>query len=139
MIALEDADSFVLDASTVIGYLTPGDAHAESAGQILDADEWVTLVVHPHTLAEILVRPAVQGRVGPVLQRLEQMGIERWSPDADYPHRIAQLRAATGLSLADCCPLDAAERLGATLATFDARLAAVARARGVEVLGVPAA
>lgn len=136
MIDPDRVETMVLDASTVIGYLTPGDAHAEAAREILDADEWVTMAIHPHTLAEILVRPAKEDRLIAVSEALSRIGIERWDPDPDYPQRIAQARAATGLGLADCCPLDAAEQLGAKLATFDARLATVARERGIEVIGI---
>jgi predicted nucleic acid-binding protein len=48
--------------------------------------------------------------------------------------RLAGLRASTGLKLPDCCALLVAEAQGAALATFDDRLARVARSRGVAVL-----
>ncbi len=128
-------EAVVLDASVVIGYLTAGDAHGDAAVAILDAEEWVDLIMHPHTLAEVLVLPARHGRTAMALDDLSRIGIGRWQPDEAYPARIATIRADTGLKLADCCPLDAAERLGARLATFDRTLARVARERGVEVVG----
>ena len=130
------AEQVVLDASVVIGHLTAGDVHAEAAFRILNADEWVEFAIHPHTLAEVLVAPTRLGVPHVVHDLFEKFGVERWTPDADYPNRIAAIRAETGLKLADCCPLDTAEQLDAKLATFDSALARVARERGIEVLGV---
>jgi predicted nucleic acid-binding protein len=48
---------------------------------------------------------------------------------------LAGLGAATGLKLPDCCVLLAAEQVDGAVATFDDRLAAVARERGVVVHG----
>ena len=126
----------VLDASVVIAFMNAGDAHSDGAFDLLDEQEWDEFAIHPHTLAEVLVRPSSQGRADEALADLHRIGIERWMPDPGYPGRIAAIRAGSRLSLADCCPLDAAEQLGARLATFDARLAAVARGRGVEVIGI---
>ena len=135
-IEADDVQAVVLDASVLIGYLTPHDAHQVAAQRILDADEWVRFVLHPHTLAEVLVGPARRNEVGPALAAFDRAGIERWNPDPDYPRRIAVLRAESGLGLADCCPLDLAQQVGAGLATFDARLAAAARTRGVDTMGL---
>ncbi len=125
----------VLDASVVIGYLTRGDVHQSAAIDILDADEWIEFAIHPFTLAESLVGPASRGEAELAISALESIGVESWSPDAGWPRRLAALRSSTELRLPDCCPLDAAEQLGAALATFDDRLARTARERGVEVLG----
>ncbi|WP_367186735.1 PIN domain-containing protein [Sporichthya sp.] len=51
----------------------------------------------------------------------------------DTAVRLAQLRAETGLRMPDCCVLLSAEATGATVATFDDRLAASAEARNLAV------
>jgi len=129
-------DWIVLDASVVIGFLDVDDAHAITAYETLNADEWIEFMMHPHTLAEALVGAARRGMIDEAVAGLARVGVERWHPDQDAPRRIASLRATTRLALADCCPLDVAEQLGARLATFDDRLARVARERGIEVVGI---
>lgn len=123
----------VLDASVVIAHLAVHDAHSSAAFELLDTEE--DLGIHPVTLAEALVRPAIEG--AEVLTRsrlLGSLGIVQLAPPTDEPLALARLRAHTGLRLPDCCVLAAVEREGAELATFDARLAKVARERGVVVL-----
>lgn len=125
----------VLDASVVIALMNAGDADSGAAFALFDEQEWDEFTIHPHTLAEVLVRPASQGRADEALADLHRIDVDHWAPDPGYAARIAAIRAGSRLGLADCCPLDAAEQLGARLATFDARLAAVARERGLEVIG----
>jgi len=48
--------------------------------------------------------------------------------------RLAELRAASGLKLPDCCVLDIAISNHASLATFDDALAVAARRRDIAVL-----
>ena len=53
------AGLIVADASALIAYLNPGDAHHADAVQgLIDVDQFV---VHPVTLAEVLVHPARSG------------------------------------------------------------------------------
>ncbi len=49
--------------------------------------------------------------------------IEELPFPADTAVRLAQLRASTGLRMPDCCVLLAAEDAGASVASFDDRLA----------------
>lgn len=125
----------ILDASVVIALRSPQDPHAESAASlVLAADE---LVIHPVTLAEVLVVPARAGLTVQVRDRLvDGLRMRVWNPDEDEPLRIAELRAATRVALPDCYVLGLAEAVKAPLATFDARLAAAARSRGVTVAEV---
>jgi predicted nucleic acid-binding protein len=51
----------------------------------------------------------------------------------DQPARLAGLRASTGLTLPDCCVLLAAEQVDGAIVTFEDRLAAAARERGIDV------
>jgi rRNA-processing protein FCF1 len=46
---------------------------------------------------------------------------------------LAELRAETGLKLPDCCVSRAAQQSGAAILTFDHRLGADARERGIEL------
>ena len=121
----------VVDACVLISHLGPGDAHRANAASLLDTEE--ELVVHPLSVSEAAVG-AVKIRQLSLFQRsIERLGIDVWQPDAEHYYRIAALRASTSLKLPDCCVLDCARTLSATLASFDAHLAGVARSLGVVV------
>lgn len=124
----------VVDAGVLIAHLSADDVHQEAAFDILDTEE--DLLIHPITLAEALVHPARMGTELADLAKIDSLGLLRREETVDEPVHIARLRAATSLKLPDCAVLVTAEAFGATLATFDRRLAAVARERGVEVVGV---
>ncbi|WOF21525.1 PIN domain-containing protein [Microbacterium betulae] len=123
----------VLDASVMIAHMVGGDAHAERAFEILDTED--ELMLHPMTAAESLVGPVRVGREAEALAVLTRLGVERHVPADDEPVELARLRAETGLRLPGCCVLAAALVEGASLATFDTRLARAARERGVDVIG----
>lgn len=65
---------------------------------------------------------------------LAQLGIDGVGLNADAPVRLAGLRASTRLKMPDCCVLLAAEQVNGQVATFDASLAAAARALGLGIL-----
>lgn len=123
----------VLDASVLIAHMAESGAHADRALEILDTED--DLVIHPMTLAESLVGPVRAGLEAEALDTVDRLGIERFTAAVDEPLALARLRVRTGLKLPDCCALVSAEREGAMLATFDTRLAATARSRGVSVIG----
>lgn len=123
----------VLDANVLISFWADDDPHAADAFEILDTED--DLVLHPVTLAETLVWPVHEQRENEALEDHARLGVERLTPALDEPLRVARLRAETGLKLPDTYVLATAIMLGATLATFDRRLADVARERGVEVVG----
>jgi predicted nucleic acid-binding protein len=123
----------VLDASVLIGHLDTGDAHHDAAGDLLAehiADEFLVSVM---TRAEVLIGPARRSRRRTVEDALDQLGIRTVALDVDAAAPLAELRAATGLPLPDCCVVHAAEITGAAIATFDHRLAQVATRRGITV------
>ena len=62
----------VLDASVVISHLA-GDVHSSKALDIIDTEE--ELALHPLTLAECLVGPALVGREAEALRIIETLGI----------------------------------------------------------------
>ncbi|WP_165310957.1 type II toxin-antitoxin system VapC family toxin [Microbacterium protaetiae] len=123
----------VLDASILIAYWTTDDAHADDAFSILDTEE--DLLLHPVTLAETLVWPVRERRERAAVDDVARLGIERYAPLFDEPLRVASLRAATTLRLPDVYVLATAIEHGATLATFDRRLAGAARDHHVAVVG----
>lgn len=123
----------VVDANVLIAWWTPGDRHADLAAEILDTED--DLILHPVTLAETLVWPVREGREDEAVQDIVRLGIDRHIPLLDEPLDVARLRGATKLRLPDAYVLALSIDLGATLATFDQRLADAARERGIVVLG----
>jgi len=124
----------VVDASVAIGWLDDADAQHASATQLLLDHVGDDLVLHPLTLAEVLVGATRAGKVELARDLLVRAGFRADVPDVDQPVRLARMRVDTGLKLPDCCVLDVAAFHGASLATFDTGLADEARGRGVEVL-----
>jgi len=123
-----------LDASVLIGHLTPHDAHHDVATEFLLNAAPGSMLVHALTLAEVLVGGVRVGRGQAMRDDLEAAGIRVVAPDAGEPLRLAELRVSTGLKLPDCCVLDVALQFASSLATFDDALAAGARQRGVPLL-----
>jgi predicted nucleic acid-binding protein len=125
----------VLDANVLIAHLDATDAHHDRATSLLVdlADE--PLAASPITIAEVLVGPVRAGRLDRATAALRQLEVATVDLGVDAPTRLAVLRAGTRLRLPDCCVLQAAEQAQAAIATFDDRLAAAARERGVDVRG----
>jgi len=127
----------VLDASVLIAAMNPADEHHGAATSLLRRGAIQgALLAHPITIAESAVGAAQHGRLQQVHDAYAALGLKVTIPDADEPWRLAQSKAATRLPLPDCCVLDAAIRSGASLSTFDSRLAAVARSAVVHVAQV---
>ena len=123
----------MLDATVLIAHLAGDDVHAQRALAILDTEEDVA--IHPLTLAECLVGPARVHREDEALETIDRLGIEQLPFGAQQPLALAKLRASTPLRLPDCCVLAAAIDAGARLATFDDKVARIAREQGVETVG----
>ena len=121
----------VLDAGVIIAAATRSDAHHRRAIELFD-DVGDDVTVNTVTLAEVLARPARDGRESAMLARLDSLGVTVTEMDPSAALRLARLRATTGLKLPDCCVLLTAEQIDGTIATFDDRLAAVAREHGRE-------
>lgn len=116
----------VVDASVLIAWLDERDVHHEEAIDTLASVE--RFVVHPLTLAEVLVHPARSGRERDVLARLERIGMVVSTLPLD-PVALAGLRATTKLKMPDCVVLSCAQSHGLPVATFDAALSAAADQR----------
>jgi len=112
----------VVDASVLLAFLNPNDAHHSSAVAVL-ADAVPPLVIHPITAAEVLVSAVRSGVADAVWSDLVATGVEI-DRTPDDPFVLARLRAETGCKMPDCCVLATAQRLGVPVVTFDDRLRA---------------
>ncbi len=128
------AGVIVLDASVLIAYLDGADNHHPAAEALLADVAGEELGINILTLAEVLVGPARTGRLAQTRSALLDLQVQELPFPIDAASGLAVLRAETGLRMPDCCVLLAAERAGATLASYDDRLARTATVRGVEVL-----
>ncbi|MGL5824599.1 MAG: type II toxin-antitoxin system VapC family toxin [Nocardioides sp.] len=122
-----------LDASMVIAHLQPRDPHHEAATAYLREHVEQSLLIHSLNLAEVLIGGVKAGRGEELLDDLRAIGLRVAERHDGESLRLAALRVETGLKLPDCCALHTALASESTLATFDARLAAAARARHVKV------
>ena len=122
-----------LDASAMIAVLKRTDVHHDVASAVLESES--RFIAHSITLAEVVAGGARAGRGEAMLDTLVGLGVREADRMTGEVRALARLRAETPLRMPDCCVLLVAESLGAALATFDERLAEVARSRGVTVLG----
>lgn len=122
-----------LDANILIALLDPHNTHHSPATRFLMDTGSQPLIVHPMTMAEVLVGGARMGRETQMDSALRALGLQLVPYDDQEPIRLARLRTSTRLKLPDCCVLDIAITHGAILATFDQALAAAAAAHGVAV------
>jgi predicted nucleic acid-binding protein len=123
-----------LDASVLIAYMNVRDAHHSAASDIVGAhcDDGFTL--HSITLAEALVGHSRAGRAEQIHDELVEAGMTVAPMSSTEPLRLAEIRATTALALADCCVITAAQTANLPLATFDTKLATVARGLGLSVI-----
>jgi predicted nucleic acid-binding protein len=124
----------VLDASVLIAYLDGDDNHHAAAERLFTATIDEDLGANPVTLAEVLVIPARDGRLEATQTALRDLDVSELPFPAETAVRLAKLRVSTGLKMPDCCVLLAAEDSGATVASFDERLARTAEARKLPIL-----
>ncbi|MDR0365504.1 MAG: type II toxin-antitoxin system VapC family toxin [Bifidobacteriaceae bacterium] len=125
----------VLDASVLIAATEIGDANHTRAQAIMAGAGSDAMVVHPLTLAEVLVGAVRAGAGAAFQQSVATAGVTCLSGDVIGPLEIATVRAESGLKIPDAVVLATAEALGGSLATLDGALADRAAARGVEVVG----
>ena len=123
----------VLDACVLIAHLDGNDAHHDGATQLLADLAGQPKITNVLTRAEVLVAAARAGRRRAVEDILDQLHVATDELPSDSAGQLAELRAHTGLRMPDCCVLLTAERTGAEVATFDARLGHAAVARGLVV------
>jgi predicted nucleic acid-binding protein len=124
----------VLDASVLIAFLAGDDVHHAAAERFLADAIDDELAVNPLTLAEIFVAPVRDGHLEAVVAALAALEVHELPFPDETSVGLARLRAETGLRLPDCCVVLAAEAQGASIATFDGRLAKQAEKRGISVV-----
>lgn len=124
-----------LDSGVLIAHFSARDAHHTSATVLLEraALAGQVLYMNPINHAETLVHAAKIGAEQEHFETIESLGVTVLPPPADAGVRLAQMRAATGLKLPDCCVILTADQSGSRVATFDSRLARAARQLGIEV------
>ena len=123
----------VLDANVLIAHLESTDVHHQRATQLLLSAAADQFAVSPITMAEVLVGPARTHELERVQGSLRELEVTTVPLTEESPVRLANLRATTRLRMPDCCVLLAAESVGASIATFDDRLAEAASDLGIEV------
>lgn len=112
----------VVDASVVIGFLDPADAHHARAAAAFAAHRTDELVLPASAYAEVLVVPARRGSAALALveQFLAAFVIRLQPIDADVARGAALLRARhPALRLPDAFVLATGETLQATVLTAD--------------------
>ena len=110
----------VVDASVLIAFLDPNDAHHSVAVEILE-DASPPLLVHPITAAEVLVAAVRNDVADAVWADLMAIGVEIDDTPID-PLLLANLRVKTGCKMPDCCVLSSAASRNTAVATFDEQL-----------------
>ncbi|MDQ3383193.1 MAG: PIN domain-containing protein [Actinomycetota bacterium] len=123
----------VLDASVLIAYLDGEDDHHAAAEKLLAHAIDDEFGANSLTLAEVLIVPVRTGHLEVARTALRDLEVQELPFPADTAIRLAQLRVSTQLKMPDCCALLAAENAGASIASFDERLAQAAESRGVPV------
>lgn len=120
------AGMITLDASVVIALLDPHDQHHPRATDLMAEHAGQGFRMHQLTIAEVLVGAVRVGRGAQRYNDLLSIGVVAHDPGADETLLLAELRAATGLRMPDCCVLAVAQQQTLPLATFDDRLARAA-------------
>lgn len=123
----------VADANFVIALLKPNDIHHSWASDVFEAAGGDPIGISALNLAESLVHPYASGVGVEFEEDLAELEIEVFGILPEHATDLAKLRAETGLRMPDSVALDAALRCGGRLCTADARLAKVARERGLTV------
>lgn len=134
--------AFVVDASVALSWFFE-DESSDDTDAVLERTAREPVVVPAHWFFELLNGALVgerRGRSGPEMaagmkERIALMEVEVEAVDAAVAFaRTLPLARAHRLTLYDAAYLELAERRGLPLATRDAKLAAAARALGMEVL-----
>lgn len=118
-----------MDASVLIAYLDAEDGHHVEAEAMLVAAVDDDFGINPLTLAEVLVGPVRDDRLGVVQETLRELEVFEVPFPEDAAVRLARLQAGTGLKMPDCCVMLAAEIASARVATFDRQLSRAAEER----------
>lgn len=127
------AGVIVLDASALIAMQVNTDTHHSWAIDFMHSTVGFDFAMSSVTYAEVLVQPARAEVTQNYISKIQGLNINLISVQSEDSISLAQIRAETKLLMPDAIALQTAEKLDAGIATADAKLAAAARARGVEV------
>ncbi|GAC1319849.1 MAG: hypothetical protein NVSMB22_03530 [Chloroflexota bacterium] len=122
------------DASVLIGFLDPADAHHSRAVEAIRP--WLgaghTLLISASVYAEILLQPLRAGLADTVDAFIDEIGMRITPVDRSIARHAAVLRAQhTSLRLPDAFVLATAMAHNATLLTFNERIERIIAERGV--------
>jgi predicted nucleic acid-binding protein len=123
-----------LDANVLIALADEKDASHQRAFDLIDEHEWEEFATTAIALSEVLVRPHRRGRTATVSAMLNTLGVRVSSIGVDDAPGVAAIRADSGMRAPDASVLHTAMVTGEALATFDERLARVARTVGLPVV-----
>jgi predicted nucleic acid-binding protein len=127
------AGIIVLDASALIAIQVGADAHHAWAVDFWHSTLEYDLAISAVTYAEVLVQPARRDAIEDYLSKTRGLNLSVLALTSEDAAQLAQVRAETKLLMPDAIVLQAAEKIGAALATADSKLAAKAKDRGITV------
>lgn len=125
---------YVLDADVLIGALDAHDAHHERSRRLLTgwhADQ-DTLVICLPNLSEVLAAPAAdEARLRAARAAIAALGVGSHQPNEAIAVDAARIRGQHPVSLPDAYLLATARRLGARVASYDAKVLRAAKAETI--------
>ncbi|MDN4595884.1 type II toxin-antitoxin system VapC family toxin [Leifsonia virtsii] len=121
--------TFAVDAGVLIGLLDPEDARHAAATEVFSLG--IRFLVHPVNLAEALIGPERRGRSLEAFEDLRRFGVVPETLSSNEALILARVRAEHSLRMPDACALAIAVGNDIPLITFDKRLAAEAKKRGL--------
>ncbi|MCK5756194.1 MAG: PIN domain-containing protein [Mycobacterium sp.] len=123
----------LLDASVLIAHFEGADGNHDAATNLLAAHALEPFAASVATLAEVYVGAARANQAKRLGQLLDRLGVQSLDLPAGGARRLGELRAGTQLKMPECCVLYTAEYHGASIATFDEKLATRADELGLAV------
>ena len=127
---------YALDADVLIGGLDGNDAHHQAARELLT--DWHahqdTVLISVVNLSEVLVAPADdEHRLRTARSAIAALGVSIHRPTEAIAVDAARIRSRHPISLPDAYLLATARHLGATVASFDAKIARAAKAERIAI------
>ncbi|SLE83385.1 PilT domain-containing protein [Mycobacteroides abscessus subsp. massiliense] len=125
--------TIILDANVLIAHANSADEHHQAAGRILAKWAPFGYAASVLTLAEFYVGPTQTGQLHAAQHLISSLGVDTIEIPAEAAAELAQIRAQHRLKMPDAVVLHTAQAHGEALATFDTRLATIARRVGLRV------
>lgn len=125
---------YALDAGVLIGALDGDDAHHRHARELLTSwhAQRETVLISVVNLSEVLVAPAAdENRLRTARTAIAALGVTVHQPTEAIAVDAARLRGRRPISLPDSYLLATARHLGASVASFDAKIVRAAKAERI--------